>query len=149
MNEQFTNAKIRAATSEDYESIAALLKTVNLPTQGVDENLGNFVVFVDNGSLIGTGGLEIYGSKALLRSLAIHPDYQNKGYGQRLYRGILQGARERNIDELYLLTETAERFFAAMGFEKIPRELADEQVKTSEEFRSICPSTASCMRLKL
>lgn len=140
---------VRAAVSEDYESIAVLLKSVNLPTEGVKGHLSNFVVLMDDGSLIGTGGMEIYGDKALLRSLAIHPDYQNRGHGQQIYRRILENAREQNISELYLLTETAERFFAALGFERISREAADERVKTSEEFRSLCPSTAACMRLKL
>ena len=79
----------------------------------------------------------------------MQPDYQNSGLGKRIYNQILENARHQNITELYLLTETAERFFTAMGFEKISREIVDEQVKTSEEFRSVCPDTAVCMRLKL
>ena len=132
---QLENLVISNATPEDYDSISDLLKTVNLPVQGVQEHLDNFVVLTDGESIIGTGGLEIYSDKALLRSLAIHSDYQNRGL--------------QNIRELYLLTETAERFFTAIGFETISRELVDEQVKTSEEFRSVCPTTAGCMRLIL
>jgi len=143
-----TKLGIRLATFKDYKSITSLLQSVSLPTQGVKKHLSNFVVLLDGETLIGTGGMEIYGDKALLRSLAVHPDYQNKGFGQRLYKRILENARKLNINELYLLTETAERFFAKMGFEKISREEADERVKVSEEFLSICPSTAACMRLK-
>lgn len=146
---QLENLVLRKATPEDYALIANLLKKVNLPVQGVQEHLDNFIVLTDDESLIGTGGLEIYGDKALLRSLAIHPDYQNRGLGKQIYNQILESARDQNITELYLLTETAEKFFTAMGFEKISRELVDEQVKTSEEFRSICPTTAACMWLKL
>jgi len=149
MKEPATVSVIRPATSEDYESIVELLESANLPTEGVKERLHNFVVLTDGETLIGTGGFEIYGDKALLRSVAISPEYQNKGYGRKIYRRLLENAREQNITELYLLTETAERFFAAMGFKKIPREAADEQVKKSEEFRSLCPSTAVCMHLKL
>lgn len=140
---------MRPASFEDYESIASLLESVNLPTQGVKEHTSNFVVLLDGEMLIGTGGLEIYGNNALLRSLAVHPDYQKKGYGQQLYQFLLEKAQEQNITELYLLTETAERFFARMGFEKIARESVDEQVKTSAEFRTLCPASAACMRLKL
>jgi len=143
------NLAIRSATLADYASISILLKQVNLPTQGVKEYLDNFVVLKDGELLIGTGGLEIYGDKALLRSLAVHPDYQNKGLGKWIYQHILENAKNQNITELYLLTETAERFFTTVGFEKISRELVDERVKTSEEFRSVCPTTAACMRLKL
>ena len=146
---QLENLVISNATPEDYDSISDLLKTVNLPVQGVQEHLDNFVVLTDGESIIGTGGLEIYSDKALLRSLAVHPDYQNRGLGQRIYHHILENSRKQNIRELYLLTETAERFFTAIGFETISRELVDEQVKTSEEFRSVCPTTAGCMRLIL
>lgn len=142
-------SRIRSANTGDYASILTLLEKVNLPTQGVKEHLDNFVILMDGEMLIGAGGLEIHGNKALLRSLAIHPDYQNRGWGKQIYRRLLENARLKNVTELYLLTETAETFFASAGFEKIPRELADEQVRTSEEFRSICPSTAVCMRLKL
>ena len=109
----------------------------------------NFLSLYHNETLIGTVGLEIYDNNALLRSLAVDQSHQNRGFGKMLCNEIIVKARSKNILELYLLTETAEKFFKSIGFEIIPRESADEKVKTSEEFRSICPSTAICMKLKL
>ena len=140
---------IRSAADEDYSSVQKLLEEVNLPVAGVKEHFRDFLVLVDDHQLIGTVGLEIYGPNALLRSMAVANEHQRKGHGKRLYDAVLQKARDRQSAEIYLLTETAESFFAAQGFERIDRELVDEGVQTAEEFRSICPSTATCMRLNL
>ena len=142
-------AVIRNAETRDYPTIASLLKTVKLPLDGVEENLSNFLVLSRGEEIFGTVGLEIYGDKALLRSLAVVPQEQGKGYGIRLYQAIIRKAQEQDVAEIYLLTETVEKFFAALGFEKIPREIVDERVKTSVEFQSACPESAACMSLKL
>lgn len=140
---------IRSAETRDYPAIISLLKIAKLPPDGVEENLSNFLVLNREGKIIGTVGLEIYGDKALLRSLAVAPQEQGNGYGIRLYQAIIRKAQEQVISEIYLLTETAEKFFAARGFEKIPRDIVDERVKSSVEFQSACPASAACMRLKL
>lgn len=140
---------IRPAAAEDLPLIQSLLKSVKLPLEGVEENLADFLTLSQEGKIIGTVGLEIYGDKALLRSLGVAPQEQGKGYGIHLYQAIIRKAQEQGIGEIYLLTETAENFFAARGFEKISREIVDEGVKTSVEFQSACPASAACMRLKL
>jgi len=143
------NIKILEARKEDLPAIKALLESVNLPLQGVEDHWDNFILLKKENVLRGTVGLEIYNDKALLRSLAIAGAQQGQGFGQELYFAIIEKAREHGIREIYLLTETAEKFFAKQGFEKISRDSADVKVKESIEFRSACPETASCMRLKL
>ena len=93
--------------------------------------------------------MEIYEDKGLLRSLVIEEFYQGNGYGKILCNKLFEKAKHKKINELFLLTETAPKFFEAIGFKRIPRESADEKVKASDEFKSICPSTAICMQLKL
>ena len=44
-----------------------------------------------------------------------------------------------------LLTETAEKFFRAIGYEVIDRRHVPEEIKQSAEFRSLCPASAVCM----
>ncbi len=143
------NIKILEAREEDLPAIKALLESVNLPLQGVEDHWDNFILLKKENVLRGTVGLEIYNDKALLRSLAVAGAHQGQGFGQKLYFTIIEKAREHGIREIYLLTETAEKFFAKQGFEKISRDSADVKVKESIEFRSACPETASCMRLKL
>lgn len=126
-----------------------LLKSLQLPIAGVEEHLPNFVVLLNDDEMIGCVGLEVSGSKALLRSLGVMPESQGIGAGSMLYETVVESARQRGIDEIYLLTETAEPFFAVRGFQIILRELVDEKVKSSVEFRSACPQSAVCMSLRL
>jgi N-acetylglutamate synthase-like GNAT family acetyltransferase len=48
---------------------------------------------------------------------------------------------------VYLLTTTAESYFPRFGFVTVPRAAVPEGVRTSIEFRSACPSTATAMRM--
>ncbi len=144
-----TKPTIRSAQPEDWLAISTLLESIKLPTAGVSDHLPNFLILEDGGKIAGCVGLEVYGSKALLRSLAVAKEWQGKGLGGALYEAAVERARRRGIDEIYLLTETAEKFFAARGFEIIPRTQAAEPVKNSVEFRSACPQSAICMKLKL
>jgi len=148
-NHQGKKTSIRKAEKTDYEQIKNLLQSVDLPIEGVREAINNFLMLFDDRQLIGTVGLEIYGKKALLRSLAVATAQQGNGYGQKLCHSIIDRARELNITELYLLTENAEGFFAAQDFKTISREMADNDVKTSIEFQSLCPESAICMILRV
>ena len=60
------------------------------------------------------------------------------------------GMRARcGMDQLVLLTQTAEPFFATRGYAVIAREAAPAAVRRSAEFRSICPASAICMTRQL
>jgi len=141
--------KIRSAKDSDCLAIEDLLQSVDLPIAGVKEHLQHFIMMKDDGAVMGVAGLEIYETKALLRSLAVAGKEQGKGLGKTLYAAILKKAQSLGIDEIYLLTETAAAFFAKQGFEYVSREFVDSQVKASVEFQSVCPKSAACMRLKL
>jgi amino-acid N-acetyltransferase len=94
-------------------------------------------------------GLEVYGDQALLRSLGVRAELQGCGHGRRLYEVILGHARALGLRELILLTETAQQLFACLGFEVIGRGEAGAVIGASAEFRSACPASAVCMRLRL
>ena len=140
---------IQSAVIEDYTGIQSLLESVNLPIEGVQEHLDQFITLYEGEELVGVVGLEIYEDKAILRSLAVNRNRQGEGYGRLLTDKIIQQARNEKLSELYLLTETAETFFARFGFETISRDLVDSKVKTSIQFQYLCPESAPCMRLRL
>jgi len=140
---------IRAARSEDLSEVMGLLDRLGLPVDGVPSHLDRFLVLEIGGGIVGAVGLEVYGRRALLRSLSVAAEQQGRGHGRRLYREILARARALGIEEIVLLTETAAPFFEREGFEKIARHEVDETVRASEQFRSSCPQSAACMRLRL
>jgi amino-acid N-acetyltransferase len=149
MNSHPCHTTIRPARAGDVTTIEALLESVNLPADGVGPHLGDFLCLDRDGEIIGTVGLEVYGEEALLRSLAIADHSQGQGFGGRLYRAIIERAKTRGVSVLFLLTETAEAFFASKGFERVSRDSAGAGVQSSEEFSHLCPQSAACMRLIL
>lgn len=136
---------IRKATEADLTSVECLLAASQLPTDGVRDNFSSFVVADDNGAVAGAIGLEQYGSVALLRSAVVSPDHRGSGIGRRLVEQLLERAEEAGVDELYLLTTTAEGYFPKFGFARTKREAVPEAVKASAEFRGACPDTAVVM----
>ena len=103
----------------------------------------------EDGLLCAVGALERFGSAALLRSLVVVPERRGCGLGKALVRELEHLARAEKISRLILLTETAAEFFARQGYQVIERESAPRAVQRSEEFRSLCPSTATCMAKSL
>jgi len=81
----------------------------------------------------------------LLRSLAVASDTRSEGLGTALLTQLEEHARSIGITQLYLLTETAEQYFLNKGFNRISRETASENIKTTKEFSDLCPASAVLM----
>lgn len=134
---------------ESFEAFRSQLKTSDLPADDLDFNKDLLVGYYESDSLVGTGGLEIYGPYALLRSLSVKMGIRGKSVGTAITEYLLNEAKKKQLKEIYLLTETARGFFLKKGFKDVPREAVPEQVKQSAEFSKLCPETAAVMRLEL
>ena len=137
--------EITKASENDLESVYSLLKLVDLPVEGVDDNFHNFFVTWEGDHLQGCAGVEIYEDIGLIRSIAVHPSFQGRGLGRKLVETIEKFSTERGLNKIYLLTETAKEFFLELKFIVIPRNDADSKVKQSIEFTKLCPDSATCM----
>jgi amino-acid N-acetyltransferase len=100
---------------------------------------------VGSGSLVGVGGLEVHGRFALLRSLAVGADHRRQGIASKICGRLEEDAVRRGISRVYLLTETAESFFASRGYTVATREDAPAKITATEEFTSLCPDSAVLM----
>lgn len=140
---------IRRAKADELEAIFALLRNSKLPLEGLQAHLSSTLVAERGGGLIGSAALEMYGSDALLRSVAVSESLRGAGLGRRLTQAALDLARNSGIKNVYLLTETARDFFPRFGFRTITREDVPALVKTSVEFQSVCPASATVMVCKL
>ena len=141
--------EVRPATAADYQAVIALLEAAGLPTAGVPRTLDDFLVADTGAGLAGAIGLERYGSAALLRSAVVRPGDQGTGIGASLVRALLDRARNGEVQEIYLLTTTAERWFPRFGFTPVARTEVPEAVRASVEFREACPASATVMRLQI
>jgi N-acetylglutamate synthase-like GNAT family acetyltransferase len=137
--------KYSSASGADLPAIEALLANCHLPADGIELLTDNCVVAKVDSKLVGTVALEPYGRSALLRSLAVAPDYRGRSLGRSLSARMFSHARLLGVEQLYLLTADAERYFATMGFKRIERAEAPAQIQATSQFRSLCPKSAFCM----
>ncbi len=138
---------IGPAKVADVPRIKEILEANNLPTAGVDEHWRTFIIARDGANIVGCGGAETYRVTALIRSIAVDPQYRGQGLGRRLVRQLLDRLASHGLREFYLLTTTAESYFQKRGFQTIERDEVHPQLLASREFQDACPSNAVCMRL--
>ncbi len=133
----------------ELDAIRALLMSTGLPAADIDPHIGDFIVARAGPELVGSIGLEVAGDAGLLRSLAVQPAYRGRGIAEALCGRLEAHARAQGVRQLYLLTTTAEGYFRKRGYVSTPRTGAPAGLQSTREFRSICPSTAVCMRKDL
>ena len=140
------------ATDADLEDVEELVAVAGLALAGLGDCVARGTAVLcreHDGCLMGTAATERFGDVAFLRSVAVHPAAQGHGLGRALVDRALADARAAGAREAWLLTETAEPFFAGLGWIRAERGKAPAAVATSIEFTSACPSTAIAMRRAL
>ena len=130
----------------ELSAVTALLTAADLPIEDLSQaKLKHFIGITSNDTLCGIIGLELFTPVALLRSLVVTDSVRGTGLGQTLVKEIETYAAKKNIEEIYLLTTTAEDFFVKLGYQTIERASAPETIRNTEEFSSICPGSATVM----
>ena len=140
-----SGAVVRPARQDDLPRVEALLRASDLPLDGVAEALPTFVVAEHDGRIVGVAGLECCQENALLRSVAVDPEWRSRGLGRQLVTRVISEAERRGISALYLLTQTAEHYFPSFGFQKVSREVVPDDVRATGEFQHACPASATVM----
>jgi amino-acid N-acetyltransferase len=85
----------------------------------------------------------------LLRSLVVAPRRRGTGEGAALLKHAEDHARGEGVRTLYLLTNTAESFFAKHGYQRAARESAPAAIRATREFSGICPASSAFMMRQL
>ena len=137
--------RVRAAAPTDLAAVERLLTASGLPLDGVRDALATFVVAESGTDLVGVAGLEVCCDNALLRSVAVRPEWRSHGVGRALVTRVISDAESRGIHALYLLTTTADRYFPTFGFRTIARDDVPADVRDTAEFREACPASATVM----
>jgi amino-acid N-acetyltransferase len=130
--------------------VERLLAQSHLPTADLTPALlQHFLAYGTPEDPVGVVGLELYGPVALLRSLAVAAHHRGVGLGRKLIAAAEVRARSHGVQELCLLTTTAERFFTRLGYERAEREAAPASIRGTNEFTTLCPASAVFMRKRL
>ena len=140
-------ALVRSAHTSDFPAISALLAAENLPTEDVGfDGAARFTVAIDDdGTLLGCAAIERRESDALLRSVAVAPSGRRTGLGAALVKRMEQEAAADGVHRLYLLTTSAQAYFAALGYRIVQRSDAPASILSTSQFKCLCPATAVCM----
>lgn len=136
---------LRKARAEDMPTVEALLLARELPLDGLAEHLDTFWVAEAEGTVLGTGGLEVHGRLGLLRSLAVQVDSEGTGIGSRITWQLLEEAVGLGLREVFLLTTNASDYFPRFGFVRLRRREVPAEVQASALFKA-CPGEATAMR---
>jgi len=137
-------------SQKELVALSNFLRLNQLPADDLSLTDSLYLTYYDSSEeLVGSGGLEFYGDKALLRSLAVSQAIRSQSLGKQIMEDLLQQVRIKDIMEIYLLTQTALYFFLKLGFKEINREEVPDEIRQSTEFSQVCPSSARVMRLVL
>ncbi len=120
---------LRKATIEDVEKIYKVIndfaaKNVMLPRSLSElyENIRDFFVFIEDGTVVGCAALHIFWKDlAEIKSVAVLESHQHKGIGKKLVTVCKREARKLCIAKMFVLTYAPE-FFEKCGFRKVEKE---------------------------
>lgn len=147
--------RLRAPGEADVPDLRALLTSSGLRPDDVGDRLDHAVVAEptrEPGEILATARLQdveeagegMWARRGLLRSVAVRADLRGKGLGQLVTAEAVRAGRARGITEVYLFTETAERFFQRLGFSAVDRENLPPQVALTARADQEC-ATAIAM----
>jgi len=109
-----------------YSHMVVLESPVEQPVQGIKKllhNIGNGSGTETKEQIIGYGGLWHIIDEAHISTIATHPDWRGKGYGELLLGAMMQ--RAINLEAAYIVLEVrvsntvAQNLYHKYGFEKV------------------------------
>ncbi|HEX6914812.1 MAG TPA: arsenic resistance N-acetyltransferase ArsN2 [Chitinophagaceae bacterium] len=140
---------IRQIVPEQRSDFITLLQANQLPYEDLPADLQHFLVAIEQNNVIAAIGLEQYGTCGLLRSMVVHQAYRDRQVAASLVEALETRAKKAGIGEIYLLTETAEAYFARKGYQRVTRADVPQPLYASSEFSHVCPQSAVVMRKQL
>jgi amino-acid N-acetyltransferase len=138
-------AALRAARPRDTETIHALLRAAALTLDGVPGDTDLLWVAELDRRLVGVAGVELHAGDALVRSVAVAPEARGRRIASRLCAEVERQAAALGAARAFLLTETAEEFFARRGYTRAARAAAPAGIAASRQFAALCPASAILM----
>jgi len=136
---------LTAIEGSDPGLIHALVEA-DLPTEDLLEADRQFFRATEpGGQIVGFAGVERCGGACLLRSVVVLAAYRGSGFGRALVESTLDALDQD--DDVFLATTSAASFFKGLGFVEVSRDMVPAPVLATRQLSSICPSSATIMRL--
>lgn len=132
--------RLRPATIEDVGGVLQLIEPleaagalVRRGRERLEQEIGQFHVIEHDQMILGCAALYPFPrtKSAELAALAVRPDYQRRGYGEKLLEALTAHARAMGVRKLYVLTTRTAQWFIERGF------VADDPAKLPKEKRNL------------
>ena len=146
MTDSTNSIQLQTVPQAEMPLFAEILVSNQLPTDDLSQPHLWFFSY-QNGVRVGTLGLEQYGPIGFLRSLSILPEFHAQGLGSQVVKQLIAEREAFGFAELYLMTTDAAGFFSKFGFHRVERSAVPESIKQTQQYSSICPSSAVVMKL--
>lgn len=137
-----------SAGDDAFTAFVDALKAAALPTGDLDGGARFYVAQVGE-AVVAFGGLEGTGPDQLIRSVVVPPGLRAGGHGRQVAQALIGQARTDGAERLWLLTTSADGFFAKLGWKVATLADAAETVRGTRQFSGLCPSSAVLMCRRL
>ena len=143
--------QFRAGCAADLPGVIALLQDCGLPGDDLGaDSFAHFELAIDvQGRIVGVAGFDRAGRDALLRSLAVTPDWRGRGLGEQLVARREAAAKVAGVSRFFLLTTSAVDYFRRLGYHDVPRADVPTAISAHAQFHSLCPASAQCLSRRL
>ena len=137
---------MRELLQSERHLAADLLDEHKLPTEDLYAEYVQLYGYFSEQELIGCIGLEHYKDALLLRSLAVAKDRATCGVGTMLAEYVGRYAFNNGKKSIYLLTDSADGFFARLGYTVYDRAKAPESIRNTKQFAELCAESSILMK---
>ncbi|MBN1812643.1 MAG: GNAT family N-acetyltransferase [Anaerolineae bacterium] len=137
---QNEDIRIRLANLSDKALIVNLVRQVDLLGDDIlAPNTRYWVAEENNHILVGSVGLELGVDSALLRSVAVLPNFRNIGLGRNLVNTAMTYAKEIGCKRVFLFSMRSGKYWRKLGFQKT---LVDELVQSLPDVPQVLKFTS-------
>jgi amino-acid N-acetyltransferase len=144
-----TQFVLKKAAPGMLPALQHFLVGMNLPVSDLPADLSGFTLAYDGDELVGTAGMELLGSIGLLRSVAVAETHRSRQLGRQLFSAALDHAGEHGVQEVFLITNTADAYFEKNGFQRVDRGEVPAEIAETAQFTGLCPSSAVVMKKRI
>ena len=152
----FDNHPDPVCSAGEFRPVAAkdprltqLLAENGLVTEDLESAPAQFWMLEQDAEILAAGGIERAGSERLIRSLVVAENARNSGVGASILLRLEEIVRADTIDRVWILTTTAERFFAGRGYSLSDLRDAPPEIRATEQASSLCGADAILMVKRL
>lgn len=120
---------IRKAANKELDIVKSMLNQLDMAVADIDKLIENFMVIELDDKIVGTAGLDIQSPAALIKAVAVLPEYQDQMFDDGLIRSLINFAERRFVRFVFACNPSNEDLYKSIGFKPVASEEMLEYLK--------------------